>query len=122
MSRPSKNPSRWREVYLCRTANDGKATSKEAILTRAHERNDAWGREVANRTNLAVCDLHAADARYHRDCLAKCFTNKPSADYNTEVCDSALDELLVQMSFNFARTWNSIEIYSLYSELGGTKL
>ena len=68
-----KNSNRWREAYLCRTADDGKTTSKEAILKHAHDRNDAWGREVAFRTNLAVSELHAADARYHRDCIAKCF-------------------------------------------------
>jgi len=56
------------------------------------------------RTSLAVSDLHAADARYHRDCLAKFFTNKPPAECNIEVCDSALEELLVQMSSDFACT------------------
>jgi len=45
--------------------------SKEAILRCTHERNDAWGREVAFRANLAINDLYAADARYHRDCVAQ---------------------------------------------------
>ncbi len=120
MSRPLKNPCRWKEAYLCRTTNDGNTTSKEAILQRAHERNDAWGREVAFRANLAVSDLHAADARYHRDCLAKFFTNRPSAESSTEACDSALEELLSQMSLDVTRIWNSAELYTLYSELGGT--
>ena len=120
MSRPLKNPSRWKEAYLCRTTDDGKTTSKEAILQRAHERNDAWGREVAFRANLAVSDLHAADARYHRDCLAKLFTNRPSAESSTEACDSVLEELLSQMSLDVTRIWNSAELYTLYSELGGT--
>jgi len=57
VNRPSKNPSRWREAYLCRTADDGKTTSKEAILAHSQERNDAWGREVAYRTSFAVSDL-----------------------------------------------------------------
>lgn len=120
MNHPLKNPSRWKEAYLCRTTGDGKTTSKEAILQRAHERNDAWGREVAFRANLAVSDLHAADARYHRDCLAKFFTNRPSAESSTEACDSALEELLSQMSLDVTRIWNSAELYTLYSELGGT--
>ena len=120
MSHPLKNPSRWKVAYLCRTTDDGKTTSKEAILQHAHERNDAWAREVAFRANLAVSDLHAADARYHRDCLAKFFTNRPSAESSTEACDSALEELLSQMSLDFTRIWNSAELYTLYSELGGT--
>jgi len=37
-----------REAYFCRA---GKTTSKEAILAHAHERNDAWRREVAYRTS-----------------------------------------------------------------------
>ena len=123
VSRPRKNPSRWREAYLCRTSDEGKTTSKKAILRCAHERNDAWGREVAFRANLAVSDLHAADARYHRDCLARFFTNRPSAGgSSTEACDSAFDELLTQMSMDFTRIWNSVELHSLYSELGGTLL
>jgi len=77
------------------------------------------GEAVAFRANLVVSDLHAADARY---CLAKFFTNKPSAECYAEIFDCALDELLVQMSINFACIWNSIELYSLYSELGGNKL
>ena len=120
MNHPLKNPSRWKEAYLCRTTGDGKTTSKEAILQRAHGRNDAWGREVVFRENLAVNDLHAADARYHRDCLAEFFTNRPSAESSTEACDSALEELLSQMSLDVTRIWNSAELYTLYSELGGT--
>jgi hypothetical protein len=123
VNRPRKKPSRWREAYLCRTSDEGKTTSKEAILKCAHERNDVWGREVAFRANSAVSDLHAADARYHRDCIAKFFTNRPSAEgSSTEACDSALDELLTQMSLDFTRIWNSVELHSLYSELGGTLL
>lgn len=110
------------EAYLCRTTDDGKTTSKEAILRCAHERNDAWGREVAFRANLAVSDLHAADARYHRDCLAKFFTNRQSAESLTDTYDSALDDLLIKMSSDFTRTWNSVELYNLYGELGGTLL
>ena len=90
---PPKNPNRWREAYLCRTADDRKTTSKEAILKHAHDRNDAWGRV---RTNLAVSDLHATDARYHRDCIAKIFTNRPS-ESSAEACDCALDKLVTQM-------------------------
>jgi len=95
---------------ICRTVDDVKMTSKEAILACAQEKNDTWGREVAYRRSLAVSDLHAADARYRRDYLSKFFTNKPSAECNTEVCDSALEELLVQMSSDYACTWNSIEL------------
>lgn len=87
--------------------------SKEA---HAHDRNDIWRREVAFRTNLEVSDLHAADTR---DYIANFFTNRPS-ESSAEVCDSALDKLVAQMSLDFTRIWNSVELYSLYNELGGT--
>ena len=45
VSHPLKNPGRWRAIYLCRTTDDGKTTSKEAI----YETNGACGREVAFR-------------------------------------------------------------------------
>ena len=56
VSHPLKNPGRWRAAYLCRTTDDRKTTSKEAI----YETNGACGREVAFQANLAVSDLHAA--------------------------------------------------------------
>jgi len=122
VSCPTKNPNQWREAYSCITTADGKVTSNEAMLRHLHERNDTWGREVASRVNLAVSDLYAADARYHRDCIAKFFTSNPSAGCYTKIGDSALNELLVQMSSDFKRAWNSLESDSLYSELGGTQL
>jgi len=97
VSCPTKNPSQWREAYSCITTADGKVTSNEAILRHSHKRNDTWGREVASKVNLAVSDLYATDARYHRDCIPKFFTSNPSAGCYTVISDSALNELLVQI-------------------------
>ena len=55
MSHPLKNPGRWRAAYLCRTTDDVKTTSKEAI----YETNGACERGSIS-SNLAVSDLHAA--------------------------------------------------------------
>ena len=68
-----RNPSRWRNAKLCRTADrgSGKTTFKYAILEVCRERSDKWSEEVQIRLQGAVSDLHAADARYHDDCRKK---------------------------------------------------
>ena len=69
------------------------------------------GEDVAFRTNLAVSDLHAADARYRRDCIAKIFTNRPS-ESSAETCDCALDKLVTQMLSDCSHIWNSVELHA----------
>jgi len=80
--RSRKNPNRWREAYLCRTADrEGQISFKESILRQTKKRNDYWGNDVEFRTNCAVSDLHAADARYHKDCMSKFLSNYPHFIY-----------------------------------------
>ena len=69
----SKNPSRWRRVVQCRTADcgPGQKAFKEAILETCDQRGDEWAHQVRLRIQGAVSDLHAADAQYHKDCMAK---------------------------------------------------
>ena len=66
----TKNPSRWRQVYLYRTADSGKKTIpfKDVILEVCDARNDVLSVKVKIRIQGAVSDLHAADARYNEDC------------------------------------------------------
>ena len=80
---------------------------------------------VSMNTALAECsnvsevsDLHAADARYHRNCFAKLFTNRPSAESSTEACDSALEELLSQMSGFWNGIWSDLFIETTYMRCG----
>ena len=48
MDYTSKNPSRWRQGYLCRTADHGKKTIpfKEVILEVCDARNDVLSDQV----------------------------------------------------------------------------
>jgi len=72
--RPQKNPNRWREAYLCLTADkEGQTSFKEFVIRHAEGKSDNWGNDVSLRANFAVSDLHAADARYHKDCMSKFF-------------------------------------------------
>ena len=43
---------------------------KNYILNLCSFRNDSWSHEIKFRVNSAISDLHAADARYHQDCMA----------------------------------------------------
>lgn len=122
LERSRKNPSRWRKAYLCRTAySNDKTAWKDNILEHAIKRGDTWGSDVAFRTNSALSDLHAAEARYHKDCMVKFFSNKPAA--NTDgLMERALDELITEMKSDHSRIWNSRELHNLYQQLGGKNL
>ncbi len=39
------------------------------MLNKCDERNDDWASEVRIRVEGALSDLHAAEARYHKDCM-----------------------------------------------------
>ena len=123
IERPSKNPGRWREAYLCRTADRrGRHTFKEAILLRAESRGDVWAHDVSFRVNSSVSDLHAADARYHKNCMSKFFSNPPSSRETAVDCDQALDALVKKMQSNRSHMWNSIDLHKMYCELQGIRL
>ena len=122
VERPCKNPSRWREAYLCTTVHrKGRTSFKESILRRAKERGDDWADDVIFRTNSALSDLHAADARYHKNCMSMFFSNSPTGCAR-EYADEAVDDLMCQMKSDQSRIWNSMDLYKLYKELGGTRL
>jgi hypothetical protein len=67
-----KNPSRWKRVVLCRTADRGSDQKdfKDVIFNACDLRNDDWALNVHLRLEGAVSDLHAADAQYHKDCMS----------------------------------------------------
>ena len=56
---------------LCRTASQGSATKtfKQNILEKCDIRNDEWSAQVRLCVEGALSDLHAADGRYHVDCM-----------------------------------------------------
>ena len=68
-----KNPGRWRPSYLCHPTeskiNDKLKQYKESILNRCEERDDEWAHDVRRRINRAISGLHAAEARYHANCM-----------------------------------------------------
>ena len=122
----TKNPSRWRQVYLCRTADRGKKTIpfKEVILEVCDARNDVLSDQVKIGVQGAVSDLHAADARYHEDCRSSFMAPRSvkSASGSVEpstVGDEALELTVSEIRSNPSRIWNSLELHNMYLSHGG---
>ena len=124
-----KHPSRWREAYVCRQVEKSslKKTFKQTILDRCVERNDEWSHQVQVRIGGAISDLHAADARYHVDCRTHFFLKPVSAaERNTQEAGCEQDDAFLAVTDvlkkDLSRIWNSIDIYTLYIDNGGTVL
>ncbi|KAG0727209.1 hypothetical protein GWK47_035120 [Chionoecetes opilio] len=72
-----KHPSRWRKVCQCRTVGrPGRKSFKDSIIEKCEERGDKLSADVRIRVLGARSDLHAADAQYHRDCIARFFSDR----------------------------------------------
>ena len=63
---------------LCRTtyAGPGKKAFKESILEACTRRNDDIANQVRVRVGGDLGDLHAADERYHVNCMASFMSPK----------------------------------------------
>lgn len=116
-----RNPKRWRRVVKCRTADRGdNKTFKDVILDTCDERNDDWGNKVRVRVMTAVSDLHAADAQYHKDCMASFRTNICASGSKSYDVESAFEHVVDAMLIDKSRIWNALEIEELYISHGGT--
>ena len=128
IERDKKQPNRWRRAVLCRTADaiPGLKSFKQRILDVCERRNDNIANQVRLHVEGAVSDLHAADARYHVDCLAS-FTcpnsikaARNAADRKTTVeADNAFSSLIEEMSKDRSRYWNSVQLFHQYELFGG---
>jgi len=122
ITRPQKNPSRWREAYLCKAADrEGQISFKESVIRHAERRSDNWGNDVSFRAHSDLRDLHAADARYHKDCMSRFFSNHPTA-FTQPKHDGAVEELIKQLNQDPSRIWNSVELYKQYEDFSGKVL
>ena len=59
-------------------------TSKDRILKQFKVRADDWADVVMMRVTGAPSQLHASDARYHKDCLSRFFSQRSVPGDNKE--------------------------------------
>ena len=127
LNKDYKNPGRWRQAFLCRTAERGEQqTFKQSILDVCNAHQDEIGQTVKMRVLAGVSDLHAADARYHDDCR-KAFMSprsvaSASRPQESDEFDPAISATIATMKFDMSRIWNSCEIFDIYVENGGASL
>lgn len=132
VEKDKKNPTRWRPAYMCRSIHKQQKLQKkpkdykEYIIDKCKERNDDWGSEVEMRIEGAICDLHAADARYHQECMQRFFAKRepPHSSTSTSKHTGSIDpgfDFIVQMLFEnkYSMQWNSIALYEEYLNNGG---
>ena len=117
--RDPKNPGRWRPVSRCRTIDTGSndRTFKDTVLQVCRERNDQWAKDVELRELGAMSDLHAADARYHRDCKPFMGPKSGKLPYKSGAKtrkDFALDQVIRFMESDMDKLWSSTEVYNEY--------
>ena len=117
--RDKKNPSRWREIVKCTTADQkGRTSLKENILLKCKERGDAHASNVLLRISGALADLHASDAQYHKDCHKMFFSerNIKAAQHNEKYTgvDPVLLKLIHKLDNNPSHIWNTVELYNEY--------
>ena len=115
-----KNPAHWRRAVLCRTADRGSGSKpfKQSILDKCIERNYELAGQMRMHAQGAISDPHAADGRYHVDCMSK-FMNKRSVKYahacssytTQDELDNAFCELISVVSEDLSRIWNSVELF-----------
>ena len=120
VNKDPKHPERWRHAYICRStvSEHDKTPYKEYLLQKCKIHGDGWADEVRCRIEGSLSDLHAVEARYHKDCMSLFFSNRnrkyeqsQAASATQLEIDSGLKHLLKVMSSDKNRIWNSIELF-----------
>ena len=120
LGKDPKHPRRWRPAFLCRStySEHDKKPYKDFLLERCRVRNDEWASQVRLRLEGAL-DLHAADARYHRDCMCKFMAlrniHQTLPESETDLVDQGLEAVFRFMLDNKNNLWNSVELYDVYN-------
>ena len=105
----------------CRTAEMPGGTSfKATILQKCEERNDEQSTAVRLRILGAPCDLHAADAQYHKDCYLSFMPcrnvqmAKSKDEYPQNDLDAPITRLISVMNNEPDHIWTSVELHIRY--------
>ena len=81
-----------------------------------------------SKGGLSWSDLHAANARYHRDCRVNFMSPKSiaaalkSIQPHPEKVGESFQAVVKVLEEDLSRIWNSIDLHMLYTEHGGILL
>ena len=117
--RDPKNPSRFRESYLCLSAEDGKLMNKDVFIRKCEARGDEQSADIMFRL-LTVSDLAASDYRYHKDCFSKLCSNRVPQQSSSQD-DLSFKVLLKIIKSDVNRIWTSSSFAEQYSQLCNEK-
>ena len=125
-----KHPGR-RPIVKCQTADYDTSSKKrggfkEAILEVCRKRADKQSEDVKLRVLSATCDLHAADAVYHRDCRCtfmptSALTRVAQKNTQESTNQKVFDGVVHTMESDQSRVWTSMEVYKFYLDNGGDR-
>ena len=102
-------------------------TSKDRILKQCKVRADDWADVVMLRVTGAPSDLHASDARCHKDCLSRFFSQRSapgdSKDGNKDTDETpqsvSVRQLITEMRADRTKIWDSVCLQERFTELVG---
>jgi hypothetical protein len=123
LSPDPKNPTRWKPTYMVRETE----TSLEVrIKEKCIERDDDWSADILERLadlSVRAADLHAADAKYHRECYSRFFSGRfvhgEARGQPSDLHHSTIELLAQHLQGQRSQIWNSVQLLELYFELGG---
>ena len=130
-----KNPDRWVPAYLVTEVDTKEVdemgkhiTSKDIILKQCKVRAGDWAEVVMMRVIGAHSDLYTSDARYHKDCLSRFFSQR-SAPCDSKTGNKDTDEtpqsvgvrqLITEMRADLTKIWDSVGLQERFTELVGS--
>ena len=134
-----KNPQRWVPSYLVRETESKKTEEGNLvdlvdaieirIRNKCHERADEWSGEILERLaalTVRAGDLHAADARYHRNCYVRFFSGRSlpgdSKDKSATESPDALQSLAKELQDQRSLKWDSVQLMERFVQLGGHQM
>ena len=122
-----KRPLKYRRIIsMVATDKMGDGQDyKQKLLDICSQRNDDLGRVVKNRIiGAGLSDLHAIDARYHRQCCKRFHaiissrSDSSSSRYGS-TDQKALTDTFGAMGENRQKVWTSTDVEALYFDNGG---
>lgn len=138
LEKDRKNPNRWVPAYLVKEVDTNEVDekgnpvkTKDRILKQCKARADQWAEVVMLRVTGAPSDLHASDARYHKDCLSRFFSHRcapgenksPHDDNDNETKQLAgLRQLIAEMQADRSKIWDSVMLQERFTDIVGASI